>query len=116
MATTIGVSSITYDAGIFAEFESSRDGRALVQTIVGEPPTQVITPRASGPRRGRLTVVPGDLAAAITIEAMLAGAGPFTLTDPDITLTFVVPDSGRVRVTRTDKAWRVEVDFLEVLP
>lgn len=114
--STIATSSTTVDAGVLHVFESTRTGRTTVQPLIGEPPAAAVTPRAAGGRTGRIESAMSSLATAVALEALLSDPGPFTLTDPVVTLTFVVPEGGRVRMYRAERTWLVEADYREVTP
>lgn len=116
---------ITYSGGKIAPevvngFEASRSARSLVHTILGRPDPD-ITFRPAGLRKGTLSLVFANGAAAASAEAALVVPRVFTLVDadvPNVGMSFVVAE-GDVESALdldTQTVWIVRVPFHEVTP
>lgn len=116
---------ITHSTGVITPevvngFESSRDIRTIVHTILGRPDPD-ITLRPAGLQSGTLTLVFSTGAAAISAETALLFPQVLVLSDPDVPqvgMSFVVGPEGQASTRSLDldtrKVWLVDLPFQEV--
>lgn len=120
MATLITAAGATISA-IVEEYESVRETRSIVHTILSNPDPD-ITLRPSGRRTGTLTLAFINASSAevdsLAAESALAAGMVCTLTSDktSINMAFVRPAGGRLRraIGATRGAWRVTFDWQEV--
>lgn len=115
--------SITHAAGVITPaamkgWDARADTRSLVHTILGRPDPDV-TLRPTGMRRGALTLVFADGAAAYSARAILAVPQLLTLANPDVaqvSMPFVVAGGELGDVLGAAGEWTLTVPFQEVSP
>lgn len=120
MSTIITHSTGMITPEVIDGFQSSREARSIVHTILGRPDPD-ITYRPASLRKGTLTLVFATGAAAIAAEAVLVLPEVFTLSDTDVAqvaMSFVVADGDVVTALdkSTRRAWTVTIPFQEVTP
>ncbi len=100
-------------------YESERRAGNSIHPILGTGSPSV-TYGPAGLRRGTLTILCEDAAAAAAMEALHLDTGTFELTGADLAIVDMVYVPAAMIRTRLDAAtrhrWIVEVDFQEVAP
>lgn len=119
MSSTITHMTGTITPEVVNGFESARETRTIVHTVLGRPEPD-ITFRDPGLRSGTLTLVFATGAASAAAEANLSIPQVLTLTDPDapeVAMSFVV--AGGMIDARLDldtqTVWTLAVPFQEVI-
>lgn len=118
MATVITHSTGVITPEVVNGFESERETRTIVHTIIGREDPD-ITLRPAGLRTGTLTLVFATGAQATAAEIVLSFPQLLALADPDVpevAMSFVVPP-GRLAAKldpESRRTWLLEVPFQEV--
>ncbi|MFZ4843013.1 hypothetical protein [Mycetocola saprophilus] len=103
---------------LMTEDDTESEGRTLVHQLASGGVAVVMRP--AGPRVGSLAMLFDNESDAKRAYAAIRAVGATRLDNedrPDSSLTFVLPDGGRCRLSldrETQKYWVVSTDFLEI--